>query len=538
MANLILPRRFYTQPQVPVELYDPSIVSFLLPSGSGVVEMAPQKPVVTSSLAATAGSLGQAVESTGASVLVANNDAYGVSDYTITLIGRIDALPGSYNAVFSISNAGTDAGRISFQRYSTTTQLTVYHNNSTNSAFPAGTVTELTAAGDSVLSISWSAQTNLLTYTLNGRKVAENTFSIAPAAAASPRFAFPAGRTLSTGSQGRMYGLIVHNRKLSDEETGRLHREPWSVARRKPRVLYFDVAGGSATSTVSSDLGDSYALRAHAVSDLGDSYAIRAAIAADLADGYSLRAAASGDLDDSYLLRAGASADLGDAYALRGEVSNDFADSYLLRNTTDSDLADSYALRANVASDLGDSYTLDSASSVGSNLADAYEIRAAVGGDLADSYALRASVSGDFGDAYALRSNIDSDLADSYDIASASSVGNNLGDSYTVRSVVSGDLGDSYALRSVVAGDLEDAWLLRSGVAADFVDLYSSRNFVSGDLADSYLSAGLVYSDLGDAYAIEGELHDRHIGRRLYTVPRENRLYTVPRENRLYTPKD
>lgn len=464
MPALILPRRFYTQPQVPVELYDPSIVSFLLPSGSGVVEMAPQKPVVTSSLAATAGSLGQAVESTGASVLVANNDAYGVSDYTITLIGRIDALAGLYNAVFSISNAGTDAGRISFQRYADTTQLAVYHTNTIRSDFPAGTVTELVAAGDSVLSISWSAKTNLLTYTLNGRKVAENTYSTAPAAAASPRFAFPADRALSKGSRGRMYGLIVHNRKLSDEETGRLHREPWSVARRKPRVLYFDVAGGSATSTVSSDLGDSYALRAHAVSDIGDSYAIRAAIAADLADGYSLRAAASGDLDDSYLLRAGASADLGDAYALRGEVSNDFADSYLLRNYADSDLADSYAL--------------DNASSVASELGDSYMVRSGVAGDLADAYALRSSVAGDLGD--------------SYIIDSASSVGSSLADSYDIRAAVAGDLADSYGVRTNVSGDLSEEYYLLTSVDNNLADRYLLRNYVAGDLGDSYLLDGVA----------------------------------------------
>ena len=208
---------------------------------------------------------------------------------------------------------------------------------------------------------------------------------------------------------------------LSDAEAVELSANPWQLFRAKPRVLYFDVAGGSATSTVFSDLGDSYALRAHAVSDLGDSYAIRAAIAADLADGYSLRAAASGDLDDSYLLRAGASADLDDAYALR----------------------------SNVSSDLGDAYVIDSATSVGSILDDSYTIRTAVSGDLGDSYAVRGSVSGDLEDAYLLRAGVAAEFVDLYSLRGF--VSSDLADAYLSAGVVSSDLADSYAIQSEIA---------------------------------------------------------------------------------------
>jgi len=225
---------------------------------------------------------------------------------------------------------------------------------------------------------------------------------------------------------------------------------------------YYVSAGG--TSTVTSDLADSYALRSDVSGDLADSYLLRADIASDLADSYNLRADVSGDLGDSYLLRAGASADLGDSYDLRGDVSNDLGDSYLLRNTTASDLADSYAV--------------DNASSVASELADSYLVRAGVAGDLADAYALRAGVVSDLGDAYV--------------IDSASGVGSSLADSYDIRAAVVGDLPDSYAVRANVSGDLSEEYYLLTSVDNNLADRYLLRNYVAGDLGDSYLLDGVA----------------------------------------------
>lgn len=186
----------------------------------------------------------------------------------------------------------------------------------------------------------------------------------------------------------------------------------------------------------------------------------------------------SSDLADSYLLRADVSGDIGDSYAVRSNVSGGLADSYLLRNYTDSDLADAYILRASVSGDLGDSYAIDSASSVAS--------------DFGDSYALRALVSGDFADSYAVQSNVSGDLVDSYHLLA--SVSNDLADSYLLRAGVTTDLADGYALRNFVAGDYGDEYLLRAFVTGDLDDSYAFMGEVTLTQEDLDAVAAAVWA--------------------------------------------
>ena len=171
---------------------------------------------------------------------------------------------------------------------------------------------------------------------------------------------------------------------------------------------------GTSTSTVSSDLGDSYALRADTASDLGDSYALRAAVSGDLGDSYLLRSGVSADLGDSYLLRDTADSDLADAYIIdsAAAVGNDLADSYAIRALASGDLADSYAIRSSVSADLPDGYHLTT--SVGNDFADSYLLRTGVSTDLSDNYSLLGYINGDYIDSYEVSGLVSSDLSDSY----------------------------------------------------------------------------------------------------------------------------
>lgn len=193
---------------------------------------------------------------------------------------------------------------------------------------------------------------------------------------------------------------LISRKQPSDAHAREISRNPYGelfVPHR--RVLYFETAGGG-TSQVTSDLADSYAIRAAVSQDCADSYAIRSAITQDLADSYALRALANGDLSDSY--------------AIRGAVAQDLADAYDIQTSgvVTSDLADSYAIRAAVAQDVSDSYAIRAA--VQASLADAYSVRAAVQASLADAYTIITATSADLDDVYVIRAQVAADMVDSY----------------------------------------------------------------------------------------------------------------------------
>lgn len=181
------------------------------------------------------------------------------------------------------------------------------------------------------------------------------------------------------------------------------YKDPWRLFKPHRRVLYFETAG---TSQVTSDLADSYAIRAAVAQDCADSYAIRSAITQDLADSYALRALANGDLADSYAIRAAINADLADDYDIQTS------------GTVTSDLADSYAIRSAVAQDVSDSYAIRAA--VQASLADAYSVRAAVQASLADAYTIITATSADLDDAYVIRAQVAADMVDSYAVFASS----------------------------------------------------------------------------------------------------------------------
>lgn len=208
-------------------------------------------------------------------------------------------------------------------------------------------------------------------------------------------------------------------RVLDDAEVREIASSPWQIFRAKPRVLYFDVGGS--TSPVTSDLVDSYAIRAAITSDMADSYAIRAAVSQDLGDSYGIRAGITSDLADSYEIES------------IGTVISDLADSYAIRAGVSSDLADSYAIRAGVASDLADSFS----------------IRAAVSQDLADSYTIITAVTADLEDSYAIRAAVAQDLIDSYTVFSGSGTGATAEEIWAV--VMDGSLTASEMMRIMFA---------------------------------------------------------------------------------------
>ena len=230
---------------------------------------------------------------------------------------------------------------------------------------------------------------------------------------------------------GPIQDLVVWDRALSPDEAREISYNPWLIYETKPRPVYFSAAAGA--TAVTSDLADSYVIRAAVSQDFADSYAIRAAVATELADSYGVLSAVA--------------ANLADAYSINAAVNADLNDSYLLRVTVAQDLADSYSVRAAVASNLADSYDLANAGVVVSDLADAYLIRATIASDMTDSAAIRAAVMAEIENAYAIRVAASNDLVDGYTIINA----------------VSTDLIDGHAIRAAVAADLLDAYSVFSG---------------------------------------------------------------------------
>ena len=70
------------------------------------------------------------------------------------------------------------------------------------------------------------------------------------------------------------------------------------------------------SGVVTSDLTDSYPIRAAVPSDLADSYTISASVSADLSDGYSVLAAVTADLVDGYAIVTAVSSSLSDSYTI------------------------------------------------------------------------------------------------------------------------------------------------------------------------------------------------------------------------------
>lgn len=247
MPSIILPSRFYSQPPGALAAADESISSLLLPAGGSMIECARYQPssVVPFGAALTegVGKFGRAIQGSGGGLILNNADAYSVNAYTATFVVNITAFD-TWGGVFAVSNADA-TGRFGLQRNNTTTELRVYHDNTSFTTVSGVTTADFTAGGDLVFTTSFAGTaTGSLKMYLNGVLKFSGTHSIVPTASSSPRLVLLGERSASAtaGTDGKVYLACLHNRQLDDAEVIALHDNPWQLFKPRRRVLYFDAA--------------------------------------------------------------------------------------------------------------------------------------------------------------------------------------------------------------------------------------------------------------------------------------------------------
>ena len=252
MPSIILPSRFYSQPPGALAAADESISSLLLPAGGSMIECARYQPssVVPFGAALTegVGKFGRAIQGSGGGLILNNADAYSVNAYTATFVVNITAFD-TWGGIFTVSNADA-TGRFGLQRNNATTELRVYHDNTSFTTVTGVTTADFTAGGDLVFTTSFAGTaTGSLKMYLNGVLKFSGTHSIVPTASSSPRLVLLGERSASAtaGTDGKVYLACLHNRQLDDAEVIALHDNPWQLFKPRRRVLYFDVASGGLT---------------------------------------------------------------------------------------------------------------------------------------------------------------------------------------------------------------------------------------------------------------------------------------------------
>lgn len=253
MPSIILPGRFYSQPPGALAAADESISSLLLPAGGSMIECARYQPssVVPFGAALTegVGKFGRAIQGSGGGLILNNADAYSVNAYTATFVVNITAFD-TWGGIFTVSNADA-TGRFGLQRNNATTELRVYHDNTSFTTVTGVTTADFTAGGDLVFTTSFAGTaTGSLKMYLNGVLKFSGTHSIVPTASSSPRLVLLGERSASAtaGTDGKVYLACLHNRQLDDAEVIALHDNPWQLFKKRSRILYFDVASGITAS--------------------------------------------------------------------------------------------------------------------------------------------------------------------------------------------------------------------------------------------------------------------------------------------------
>lgn len=155
-----------------------------------------------------------------------------------------------------------------------------------------------------------------------------------------------------------------------------------------------DPASLGGTTSVTSDLAGSFALRAALQADLAGSFSLRSAVAADLAGSLQLRSAVQQDLGGSLVVRAAISRDLAGSFDIAGaggttSVTSDLGGSFALRGQVLANLAGSMVVRGSVYRDLVGSFDVAGpagVTSVVSDLPGAFVVRASLVASLPGSF--------------------------------------------------------------------------------------------------------------------------------------------------------
>jgi len=240
VANLILPRRFTSQPQYPVEINQ-------IPGLRMAFNFAPScktNCLVTNTplILGTSGTLNY----NGLNVSSSGGATYFTVPYTVAApfsvvivyirtggtvtwsLGRVDTWSGIYSddAVGTIksTNNADFSGAISPPKGGSFFQPNNFY------------CTAVTVGGN-----------NDLRGCNNGGAITIDSSLTAPSGTIN-RFVFGRDPYLSNNASGVFQFLAIFDRKLSDSELQSYSANPWQIFRKRPQILYFDAGGGGATT--------------------------------------------------------------------------------------------------------------------------------------------------------------------------------------------------------------------------------------------------------------------------------------------------
>ena len=511
MAALILPRRFYSQPQGPVE-FDPSIIH-----RPPLVHVSPIQPgTIARAIAAYPNGRAYKFDEAGAQY---NDLAFSGTTfpdgYTFISVIAPTGTDSSYSNLFNVGRAGLLRR---FQlRHDTTTWYLYQNSNSTGQDWSAVTW-GYSANAPTVVVGRWDGATvyayeqGVLRGSIAKGAGAALLDIIRIGGDAEPNNAVVAG----TYWEGGIGNFTLLDYDIGENVAIELSRNPWQLFRAQPRVLYFDVAGGGSTRTATASLAAAVQAARTATASLSAAILRPNAATAGLSASIQQALVTTAGLDSAIQQARSAAASLDAlieaAGAKTATASLNAAVQQPRTAAAGMDAAIRQAFAAGAALDAAIRQTGSATASLSAAVQRAQAATAGMDAAIRQQRTLQAAL-----DAF---------------IEAPGSASASLDAAIQAPRTATTSLSAAVQRAQAAVAGLDAAIAARYTASAGLDGYINAGNTIAATLDAAIVAARVVSATMNAFIAADG---NPAIDNRLYTVPRENRLYTVPRENRLYT---
>lgn len=206
-------------------------------------------------------------------------------------------------------------------------------------------------------------------------------------------------------------------------------------------------------------------------------------------------------VSESYAVRAAVSGSISEAFSVRSQVSTTRAETYAVRTTVVDTVAETYGVRTSVAGSIQETYSLRASTS---NIrTDNWGVKSQVTSDISEAFYIRSVVAATNSETYAVREQVEAVVSETYDTEATASVSKVVQERYAVRTSASVSRSESYGVRVPVEATNGALWAVQGLVEAIATEQYAVRLQVTDTTTEQYAVRSRVTATRSEQFAVE-----------------------------------